>query len=298
VIVDADTMSRRTLLQVVALASGRLKEEGPKLEPPAMIQDQPPSRDEARSLGRLILVAEDNETNRVVFLRQLALIGFMAEVAVDGRDALERWRTGDFALVLTDLHMPEMDGYELTRAIRAEEWAGRRTPIIALTANALRDEELRCLAAGMDAYLSKPVRLAQLKASIERWLGPAAQAGKTARDRRAPVAATPPADLDVLMALVGDDPVVIEEVLQSFRESAALSREELTHGIQSGANSSVVGAAHKLKSAALSIGALRVGALCAEIELAAGAGRTCELTRLLPLFQVELDAVIRFLDAR
>ena len=222
VIVDADTMSRRALLQVLALASGRLKEEGPKEEPPATIHDQPPSREEARSRGRLILIAEDNETNRLVSLRQLALIGYTAEVAVDGRDALERWRTGDFALVLTDLHMPEMDGYELTRAIRAEEWAGRRTPIIALTANALRDEELRCLAAGMDAYLSKPVRLAQLKASIEAWIGPAAQAGEAAKGQRAPVAPTPPADLDVLMALVGDDPVVIAEVLQSFRESAAL----------------------------------------------------------------------------
>ncbi|MGZ5064575.1 MAG: PAS domain S-box protein [Usitatibacter sp.] len=298
VIVDADTMSRRTLLQVLALAAGRLKEEGPKLVAPATIQQQPPSHEEARSRGRLILIAEDNETNRLVSLRQLALIGFTAEVAVDGRDALERWRTGDFALVLTDLHMPEMDGYELTRAIRAEERTGHRTPIIALTANALRDEERRCLAAGMDAYLSKPVRLAQLKASIEAWIGPVEDRAESPKGRSPPVAPTPPADLAVLRALVGDDPVVIEEVLQSFRESAALSREELTHGIQAGAGPSVAGAAHKLKSAALSIGALRVGALCAEIELAVGAGRTSELARLLPAFKGELDAVIRFLDAR
>ena len=127
--------------------------------------------------GRLILVAEDNETNRKVILRQLQIIGFAAEVCVDGREALKRWRGGDFAMLLTDLNMPEMDGHALARAIRDEEPEGQRMPIIALTANALREEELGLRAAGFDGYLSKPVRLAQLRASIEAWLGPAQPAG-------------------------------------------------------------------------------------------------------------------------
>ena len=129
-----------------------------------------PSRDEARRGGRLVLVAEDNEINRKVMVQQMALIGCAIEIAVDGREALEKWRSGEFALLLTDLHMPEMDGYALAAAIRAEEAGGPRKPIIALTANSLHNEESRCLAIGMDAYLTKPVSLPRLKAAIEAGL--------------------------------------------------------------------------------------------------------------------------------
>jgi CheY-like chemotaxis protein len=129
-----------------------------------------PSQEEARRQGRLVLVAEDNDMNRRVIARQMELIGFAVQLAVDGREALERWRSGDFGLLLTDLHMPELDGYALATAIRAEEKGGPRKPIIALTANSLRDEALRCFAAGIDAYLTKPVQLPRLKAAIEAGL--------------------------------------------------------------------------------------------------------------------------------
>ncbi len=129
-----------------------------------------PSRDEARRQGRLVLVAEDNDVNRKVIARQMALIGFAIEMAIDGRDALEKWRNDDFALLLTDLHMPEMDGFALAEAIRADENGGQRKPIIALTANSLRNEASRCVAAGMDNCLTKPVKLPQLKAALEAGL--------------------------------------------------------------------------------------------------------------------------------
>ena len=82
------------------------------------------------------------------------------------------WRHGSYAMLLTDLNMPEMDGYTLAESIRAEEILGQRMPILAVTANALADEELRCRVAGMDGYLTKPLRLPQLKAVIEEWLSP------------------------------------------------------------------------------------------------------------------------------
>ena len=126
-----------------------------------------PSRDEARRLGRLILVVEDDDMNRRVIARQMKLIGMAFDMAADGLEAIEKWRSGDFVLVLTDLHMPRMDGYALTAAIRAEEGAARRTPVIALTADSRRDEAQRCLALGMDAYLTKPVDLQNLRAAIE-----------------------------------------------------------------------------------------------------------------------------------
>ncbi|MBA3597736.1 MAG: PAS domain-containing protein [Methylibium sp.] len=297
--IDAGPLLRRMLFQLLALACGRVSEEVPaeaQALPPTRLPV--PSRDEARRLGRLVLVAEDNDTNRKVIQRQLQLIGVAAELAVNGREALERWRSGDFALLLTDLHMPEMDGYALASAIRTEERSGRRTPIIALTANALRDEELRCRAAGMDVYLTKPVRLLQLRAAIEDWLGPAPQLQSLADLRRTDLAPAPPVDLAVLEALVGDDPAVLDEVLQAFRTSAMQSSDELRRGVASGSVHAMAQAAHKLKSAARSIGALSLGELCAEIETATEAGRSEGLAALLLRFEAELTAVYRFLEAR
>ena len=232
-----------------------------------------------------------------MILRQLRLIGLAADVAADGREALTLWRTGDFALLLTDLHMRQMDGYALATAIRAEEVAGHRTPIIALTANALRDEEQRCLAVGIDAYLTKPVRLAQLKASIEAWLGPTPPRPLT-ESPAAPAPAPPAMDLDVLRAIVGDHRAVIDEVLHAYRESAALSSAELAQAITAGSGAAAGNAAHKLKSAARSIGALRPGELCARIEQAAEARKADQLKVLLPRFEAESAAVFHFLDSR
>src|SRR5690606_24049336 len=109
-------------------------------------------------------------------------LGYRAEMVANGAEALASWRRGDHALLLTDLHMPVMDGYTLAAAVRAEEGSSARMPIIALTANALREEELRCRQAGMDAYMSKPVRLEQLKATIDAWLRPVVTPALLPRD--------------------------------------------------------------------------------------------------------------------
>jgi CheY-like chemotaxis protein len=287
---------RRTLFEAVALAASPAAGEGRREEAEVSKPSAPMSTlDEAPLRGRLILVAEDNETNRKVILRQLQIVGFAAEVCGDGREALERWRGGDFAMLLTDLNMPDMDGYALARAIRDEEAEGRRKPIIALTANVLREEELGLRAAGFDGYLSKPVRLAQLRTSIESWLGPLPARGTV---RAAPAGEPPAVDFNVLSALVGNDAAFIEEVLTAFRESATLSRTEMTHGIASGAAHATADAAHKLTSAARSIGALRLGDLCARIEKLAQARRTGELKALLPVFEEEWTVVLRTLDQR
>jgi len=298
VFLDANTLLRRTLIRSLALVAGRVQEQSTVDEQDQDEPAQAPTRQDAQLQGRLILVAEDNETNRIVILRQLALIGFAAQIAVDGREALELWRTGDFALLLTDLHMPQMDGYALTEAIRAEEVAGRRFPIIALTANALRDEERHCLAAGMDAYLTKPVRVAQLKASIEKWIGPCAQPAASIKGEEPLEAKVPAVDLRILIALVGDDPAVINEVLDAFRATIALSAMVLDQANLPGSGQAVADAAHKLKSAARSIGALQLGELCAQMEQVAQARRSGELTALIPLLHAESQTVLRFLDAR
>ena len=121
----------------------------------------------------LVLVAEDNEINQQVIMLQLGRLGYRAEVVGDGRQALALWRSGRFGIVLTDLQMPEMDGYELTATIRASEigGSGEGIPIIALTANAVKNEAARCRDAGMDDCLTKPVQMALLDATLRRWMG-------------------------------------------------------------------------------------------------------------------------------
>jgi CheY-like chemotaxis protein len=132
----------------------------------------------------LILVAEDNTTNQKVIRHQLERMGLAGDVVANGREALDRWRSGDYALVLTDLHMPMMDGHELARSIRAEE-DDRRTPIVALTANAVASEETRCREAGIDCYLTKPVRLPKLKEVIDELLRMARAPGEPTAEPRA-----------------------------------------------------------------------------------------------------------------
>jgi PAS domain S-box-containing protein len=241
-----------------------------------------PSRTEAERAGRLILVAEDNPINQRVILMQLALLGFAADVAADGKLALERWSSGHYALLLCDLHMPTMDGYELVGAIRATETDGRRMPILALTANTLKGEADRCRAAGMDDYLIKPLQLADLKKVLERWLP-------------APAALV---DVDILEGLVGNDPAVINEFLQAFSASLAHLGALLLAVQGDQAPARVAGYAHQLKSSARSVGAMALGEVCERMETAGNAGDSMALALLLPGFEREAAAVTLFLRLR
>ncbi|MBI5109041.1 MAG: PAS domain S-box protein [Rhodocyclales bacterium] len=308
VLVDGNLLDRETFLWAVAAAAGRVAAEAPRVTTSgdAVALASRLSRDEARRLGRLILVAEDNQTNQKVIQRQLGLLGYAAHIAEDGLKALDAWTSGDFALLLTDLHMPHMDGYELAASIRAREGRGR-LPIIALTANALAGEAERCRAAGMDDYLSKPVALEKLKTVLAKWMPagnePAhhdidAPASVTDRAPAAPAAASParrgkaPAlDVSVLQGLVGDDPSTIRSLLLIFADSAGTSAAELRTACHAGDLAAAAMAAHKLKSAARSVGALALGEVCAELEVAGKAGRTDEVGTLLQRFTVELAAV-------
>ena len=126
----------------------------------------------AETRNQLILLVEDNETNQEVIRHQLEILGYSVEIADDGQQGLGLWKTGRFSLVLSDCHMPVMDGYEMTSAIRnfEKENGLPRMPIVAITANALQGEADNCLAAGMDDYLSKPIELERLGIMLQHWL--------------------------------------------------------------------------------------------------------------------------------
>ncbi len=142
--------------------------------------------------GPRALVVDDHPVNREVLMLQLKLLGITADSAANGADALAAWAPGRYDAVLADIHMPHMDGHELARRLRAieAENGAARTPIVAVTANATKGEEDRCLAAGMDAYLVKPVSIERLRSTLERWLPIQEESNPRDQDgRREPVAA-------------------------------------------------------------------------------------------------------------
>jgi CheY-like chemotaxis protein/HPt (histidine-containing phosphotransfer) domain-containing protein len=282
VTLDGEVMHRRAFLEAVAVAAGRAKQhDWQVLSGDVKATLTPLSREEARRQGSLILVAEDNEINQKVILQQLTLLGKTADIANNGRKALELWQSGDYGILITDLHMPEMDGYELTAVIRAADTNKTRMPIIAFTANALKGEAEHCRAVGMDDYLSKPVQLVNLKAMLEKWL---------------PVVNSVAVDVNVLKALVGDDEAIIRDFLHDFRLSAAKIAAELRAACAAGQAAAAGALTHKLKSSARSVGALALGELCAKMEQAGKAGDTATLAVLLPRFEQELASVEDFLE--
>jgi CheY-like chemotaxis protein len=124
---------------------------------------------------RRVLVVDDNAVNRLVATRMLAKLGCEVVEAVNGHDAVARAATTELALILMDCQMPELDGYEATQQIRRAE-TSRRVPIVAMTANAMEGDRDRCLLAGMDDYIAKPVTVAGLTGMLEHWTDPARRA--------------------------------------------------------------------------------------------------------------------------
>jgi len=220
-----------------------------------------------------VLVVDDHPVNREVLVRQLGLLGIASDTAEDGVRALALWAPGRYAAVLADVHMPHMDGHELTRRIRAAEAAdgsGTRTPMVAVTANALKGEEEKCLAAGMDAYIAKPVNIDRLRTTLERWVpihGPQDAAGLADKPQ-----AGAAIDRSVLAAWLGDDQAAINSLFNRFRDTAVESERDIEAAARNGNLAKLAAAAHKLKGAAHAVGANAVGAAAAALEQAGKAG--------------------------
>jgi len=292
VTLDGNPLRRKALLRAVAVAAGRASPElFHEVEGKDLVggNTTPPTPAEARAQGRLILVAEDDAVNQKVIMKQLELLGYAADVVENGADALRLWRKGGYALLLTDLHMPEMDGYALASTVRGEEGGRReRIPILALTANALRGEAARAMAAGMDEYLTKPLKIQQLAQALEKWLPAPPPAAETGTDggHRLPVV-----DVRVLKGLVGGEVDTLREFYTDYLKLARELVAELRAEFGAGDARKVADIAHKLKSSSLSVGALGFGDQCGRLERAGRDGDQRTMQEVMAHFESDFAAV-------
>ncbi len=224
-----------------------------------------------------ILLAEDNPVNQRVAVAMLQKLGHRVDIANHGQEAVEKWQTGEYDLVLMDVQMPVMDGFSATAEIRRREEAlGRpRSLIIAMTANALEGDREKCLAAGMDDYLSKPVTRERIDAVVKKWF-PAEPASGPSAAATAPQATDsegPPAlDRSVLDAATGGDDELAAEILALFAKTLPGILAKIDAAVAQGSLPALKAAAHELKGSSANVGAVALSRWAAELELAAQRG--------------------------
>ena len=302
--IDANPLVRYRLISAVAVAAGRASPEIKNEDDAAkFVPSKAPTVDEALARGQLILLAEDNLTNQDVIRRQLHLIGYTCETSGNGVEALKAYQSGRYALLLTDCHMPEMDGYELTGKIRGlEHGSGRRLPIVAVTANALQGEAERCLAAGMDDYISKPIAMPALVSALKKWM-PVSKTPSTDQ----PIMVTPKAkraapakssqivvDERAIKDTFGDGDETYREILQSFVEPSQEIIAEIVAACEGRSAMGIKDAAHKLKSSARTIGANALADTCVALEAAGKAGDWTTIEKLTPVAREQFSDVAAY----
>ncbi|MDG3005883.1 PAS domain S-box protein [Paludisphaera mucosa] len=218
-----------------------------------------------------ILLAEDNEVNREVAIGMVERLGCRVEAARDGREAVELLDYDRHDLILMDVQMPVMDGFAATAAIReGERGAGRHMPIIALTAHAMEGDRARCIAAGMDDYLSKPIRPGPLAEALRAWGGQVERLPIEAGPRPGDEAPTP--FYEGLQVSCGGDPKLIRKVVELMLNGVPVRLGRLGAAILAGDGAQVSGEAHSLKGAFATVGAGDLAVACQEL-MALGEGK-------------------------
>jgi CheY-like chemotaxis protein len=188
------------------------------------------------------------------------------------------WRDGDYSLILTDCHMPVMDGYQLSESVRIEEPLGSRIPIIAITADALKGTAQKCVDAGMNDYLTKPMKLQQLSEVLEKWTSQDITENKTNLNTKLTsddIASKADIDPSALGKILGtQDPVLLTEYYINFLETSTPTVQRLHDAYNQDDFAEVSRLAHKLKSSSRTVGAVKLGDCCHALERAAKASDT------------------------
>jgi CheY-like chemotaxis protein/HPt (histidine-containing phosphotransfer) domain-containing protein len=248
------------------------------------VESRTPGEPRRQAIAR-VLLAEDNSVNQQVAARILERFGCEVHLAVNGLEAVLMFKAMRFDLILMDCQMPELDGYDATARIRQVENGGRRTPIVAMTAHAMKGDRERCLEAGMDDYVSKPLRIGDLRTAISRWIdlgGAELPADVIDRGDLIDAAGTLGERLLARLREVagGDDHEFVAELFATFVQRAETTISALVAASDAGDANRVKDLAHKLKGMSGNFGASEMSRVCEQIEnlvLISGVGRVIEL---------------------
>jgi CheY-like chemotaxis protein len=219
-------------------------------------------------------------------------LGLRTDVAADGVEAVEACANVQYDLVLMDCRMPVMDGYEATRTIRAVEGTTRRTPIVAMTASAMFADHERCLAAGMDDYLSKPVRVVDLADKVDRWIRQDGTSPPTASSNE------PVLDEAVIaeLASLGDE--VMAELVPEFISDTQEQLDIVRSAVREQDVERLTGAAHALRGSAGNMGGTRVATMCRRLEDTALNGRFDRAPNDLLRLESEIEQLLAAMVTR
>ncbi len=225
-----------------------------------------------------ILLAEDNPTNRKLALTLLKRAGYFVDAVENGYKVIEALKSKVYTLILMDVQMPEMNGFEATKAIREKEGQGKHTPIIAMTAHAMKGDKERCLNAGMDDYISKPIDSQKLFRVIEKWtkstecqVTPKCLENSKRDESRPGI----PINLENAINRFGGDKEFLQEMLEEFLSYAPKQLQILDQAVQKNDSQIVERIAHSIKGAASNLGAKRISDLALKLEVT---GRKGDLT--------------------
>jgi PAS domain S-box-containing protein len=229
-----------------------------------------------------VLLVEDNAVNQKIAALMLTNLGCHVDVAVNGRDGLERLLAAPYDIIFMDCEMPVMDGFAATEAIRENMTIDPALPVVALTAKAVEGDRERCLQSGMNDYMSKPVQMKNFQMMLERWLpiGSGGQTGKAAdtglRAEPAPVADAAPLDPEVIATLRGlaeaTDPELLRQILQTFVADTAERLPALRGHAAAGDGPGLSKVAHTIKGASANIGANRMAELSQRLQKIGASG--------------------------
>jgi CheY-like chemotaxis protein/HPt (histidine-containing phosphotransfer) domain-containing protein len=282
-------------IAIIAAIGGSLHAQ--RQSRPGTARSASPPSNGAPQRSLRILLAEDNPVNQRVALHILQKAGHSAVAVGNGKEALAALSCEAFDLVLMDVQMPEMDGFEATRAIREEEaQTARHLPIVAMTAHAMKGDRERCLEAGMDDYVSKPVQKSELFRAIQAVATSGECATATVKSAEKPYQVF---DRRTALARVGDDEEVLAEIISLFLQDVPSQMDDIRSAIREGDPKRLETAAHSLKGAASCLGGestaaavMRLEALGKKGDLSGSIERLAELERELKRFIDEISGLV------
>jgi two-component system, sensor histidine kinase and response regulator len=239
-----------------------------------------------------VLLAEDYPVNRMVAIAMLERLGYRVDAVGNGKEAVEALSSVPYAAVLMDVQMPEMDGYEATAEIRRREGSGPRTPIIAMTANAMQGDREKAIEAGMDDYVAKPVGREELEAVLRRWIPRPEEGPPVQNDEDSGPSAV---DLPILQSRRGpqkeEEPDKLARIVTLFVEDVPIQLAAIRRAVERGEAQEVEEKAHMLKGGSGYMGAARLAQMCARLEESGASGDLSRAPELLDAIEMEFGRV-------